>query len=219
MCVQFKLRKSCRILELDLLYRRCSSSSSRRSVGANCCSNPLQWRGTHRALFGSTEQQHLRTLCVCTCCTPCRHQQGLLPFTAASTLHPWAASNLPRGPRRRSMWTCVQGVCSWVPGSGIPDLSCAWDIDGSPCNHVSQWGAVWAVCAALFNGSFTAFSKMRRVQRARVSWGGAVVHDNNSTGSSNSSNNNNSTQHQQRRSVDQGSGSKQRFINKGSMPC
>jgi len=67
------------------------------------------------------------------------------------------------------MWTCVRGVCSWVAGAdGVPDLSCAADVLGSPCNRLSASGSALALAAALLYGSFAAFAKTRGVQQARV---------------------------------------------------
>ena len=70
------------------------------------------------------------------------------------------------------MWTCVGGVCTWVPGAGTPDLSCAGSLPpDSPCGRVSAGGWALAATAALLNGSFAALVKARRVQQAGVSGG------------------------------------------------
>lgn len=68
------------------------------------------------------------------------------------------------------MWTCVQGVCTWVRDSPgvVPDWSCAASLFDSPCGRVSSGGWALAVAAALLNGSFAALFKARRVQQAQV---------------------------------------------------
>jgi hypothetical protein len=62
----------------------------------------------------------------------------------------------------------TQGICSWVPGTGVPDLSCADDVDESPCGRMSHGGWALAGAAALLHGSYAAFVKARRVQAGRV---------------------------------------------------
>ncbi|GBF99638.1 hypothetical protein Rsub_12575 [Raphidocelis subcapitata] len=66
------------------------------------------------------------------------------------------------------MWSCVEGVCSWVPSSGVPDLSCAADVPDSPCSRLSATGAALAAAAAVLGGSWAALATARRVKAARV---------------------------------------------------
>jgi hypothetical protein len=66
------------------------------------------------------------------------------------------------------MWSCVDGVCSWVPGSGVPDLSCAADVPESPCSRMSATGAALAAASAVLGGSWAVLATARRVKEARV---------------------------------------------------
>lgn len=65
------------------------------------------------------------------------------------------------------MWTCVRGVCTWLAGGGVPDLSCADAVRGSPCAARAE--TIWlATAAAALNGTWLALAASRRLSAARV---------------------------------------------------